>query len=172
PVGGRFTQPDPIGLAGGLNTYSYVGDPLVWVDPLGLARSGCYRPPEKDVFYRSMSETDFKTLKSTGRMPGTTETTISPTREFSENYDGVLVKFNMKLGTTAELERIGIRDASGIAADTYPNMPNPAKTKGWGATYARFKGEGEQINIALGREGGDALNLFNNGISYFEVLTK
>jgi len=38
---GRFLQPDPIGYAGGLNMYGYVGnDPLNLVDPLGLLSVG------------------------------------------------------------------------------------------------------------------------------------
>ncbi|MBU6956189.1 RHS domain-containing protein [Pseudomonas sp. CVAP len=36
PDVGRFTTPDPIGLAGGLNFYSYAPNPLTWIDPLGL----------------------------------------------------------------------------------------------------------------------------------------
>ena len=33
---GRFTQPDPIGLLGGLNLYQYAPNGLTWIDPWGL----------------------------------------------------------------------------------------------------------------------------------------
>ncbi len=37
PKAGRFTQPDPIGIAGGLNSYGYAGgDPVNFSDPFGL----------------------------------------------------------------------------------------------------------------------------------------
>ncbi|WP_426576275.1 RHS repeat-associated core domain-containing protein [Xenorhabdus stockiae] len=36
PEIGRFISPDPIGLNGGLNVYTYAPNPLLWIDPLGL----------------------------------------------------------------------------------------------------------------------------------------
>jgi hypothetical protein len=40
PASGRFTQEDPIGLAGGLNLYGFAGgDPVTFSDPFGL--QGC-----------------------------------------------------------------------------------------------------------------------------------
>ncbi len=39
PAGGRYITQDPIGLAGGVNLYGYVGNPNQWVDSLGLVGS-------------------------------------------------------------------------------------------------------------------------------------
>jgi RHS repeat-associated protein len=42
---GQYISPDPIGLDGGMQTYGYVHNPLVWVDPLGLAACGATPEP-------------------------------------------------------------------------------------------------------------------------------
>ncbi|HEX5871272.1 MAG TPA: RHS repeat-associated core domain-containing protein, partial [Longimicrobium sp.] len=51
PKTGQFTQPDPIGLAGGLNAYGFAdGDPVTYSDPYGLsAQDNCLRNPSECV---------------------------------------------------------------------------------------------------------------------------
>ncbi|WWS99071.1 RHS repeat-associated core domain-containing protein [Pantoea dispersa] len=40
PDSARFTQQDPIGLAGGLNLYQYAPNSFSWIYPLGLSKCG------------------------------------------------------------------------------------------------------------------------------------
>jgi RHS repeat-associated protein len=50
PSAGRFTQEDPIGLAGGLNTYGFAnGDPVGYSDPYGLSPCSAIRGQMEQV---------------------------------------------------------------------------------------------------------------------------
>ncbi|MGY2366556.1 RHS repeat-associated core domain-containing protein, partial [Pseudomonas azotoformans] len=45
---GRYLTPDPVKLAGGINTYQYVPNPTGWIDPLGLACVSGNCPQQRD----------------------------------------------------------------------------------------------------------------------------
>jgi hypothetical protein len=49
-------------------------------------------------------------------------------------------------------------------------MPGVDRSKGWAASSAHFKGEGDQINIGLGC--GSALGIFNDSITSFERIAR
>ena len=68
PDTGRFTQPDPIGLAGGLNLYQYAPNALIWADPWGLSKSNLIDgvPENPGIARRFMSSKEFKNFKKNG----------------------------------------------------------------------------------------------------------
>jgi RHS repeat-associated protein len=101
---GGYASFDPMDLSGGIRLSGYVSDPLLWIDPQALSQNcGVIVDGGYEHYYRAMSRSDFQHFLSTGRIRGTTETFVSPTRAFSEGYDGVLVRFQMAPGTTDSL---------------------------------------------------------------------
>jgi RHS repeat-associated protein len=68
PATGQFTQPDPIGLAGGLNSYGFAaGDPVSYNDPYGLY--GCsIREPWKCRIAGLTASIGTPSLRARGRL--------------------------------------------------------------------------------------------------------
>ncbi len=66
------------------------------------------------------------------------------------------------VGTTSSFQSIGVRDASALASNAYPNMPSVQSVNGWSGTSAYFKGEGAQVSIGQGK--GTALDTFNSNV--------
>ncbi|TWR94243.1 RHS repeat domain-containing protein, partial [Pseudomonas saxonica] len=60
PNTGRYLTPDPIKLAGGLNSYQYVPNPTGWVDPLGLMSVEGECPGGRSAEIEALSEANAK----------------------------------------------------------------------------------------------------------------
>jgi RHS repeat-associated protein len=69
----RFLTTDPIGVSGGMNIYAYVGgDPVNYVDPLGLEKNCATYYHYEGSFWH-----DPDTGEVVGRKPGTTEQEVT-----------------------------------------------------------------------------------------------
>ena len=106
-------------------------------------------------------------LVDTGKLPPTTETSISPSVDYSSKYDGVTVKITVAPGTSAQLQEIGIT-ANKPAATQFPDMST--QTGSWMQTNARFKVEGGQMTTQLGH--GNGIDILNQNIVDFKVVPK
>ncbi|MBI0067493.1 MULTISPECIES: RHS repeat-associated core domain-containing protein [unclassified Snodgrassella] len=95
---GRFTQPDPIGLAGGYNLYQYAPNAFMWIDPYGLCRRGNQKTKKHmdEVRDKFLSENDGKVTHTHGGRDALTG------KEKSERYFKPLEK-GRKGGSYADM---------------------------------------------------------------------
>jgi RHS repeat-associated protein len=72
PITGRFTQEDPIGLAGGMNMYGFAaGDPVDYADPFGLSADSLHYDGTYLTWYDDNGKEVGKWRATSGR-PGST----------------------------------------------------------------------------------------------------
>jgi uncharacterized protein RhaS with RHS repeats len=135
-VGGRFTQPDPIGLAGGLNEYAYAPNPLNWVDPLGLMKCSVapkgrkvnrtvYRFEEPDRMSTTWTTHKWNikashryTDEGLGGVYGANsrKTALSEVTHWDVDLSNrVLISKNVQLNNVLDLTRSGVRDKLGVS---------------------------------------------------------
>ena len=122
PVTGRWLSRDPIGEAGGINLYGYVGnDPIGLVDPLGLecaVQIGAWAPGSINIFGHAAAATSGQGVYSFG----TTTKTASSFSDYLAKQAGYRDSMVYVLSTTPEQEKL-INDYLRPLKDNLPAVP-------------------------------------------------
>ena len=158
---GRYIQSDPIGLAGGVNTFGYVsGNPLVLVDYYGLSAWGLtcgasYTNKEGDT----VGFTASLTLDSDGNMLALASTDIGsgPGKGFSGFFRGLLapgsdVTNEDLVGSALSVSATGKGFSASITKSITMTNVNGATHIGTSTPIIEFgKGFGKGVNISHAR---------------------
>ncbi|PYO69990.1 MAG: hypothetical protein DMD71_03280 [Gemmatimonadetes bacterium] len=161
PATGRFTQEDPIGLAGGMNLYGFAGgDPLSFSDPFGLCpHPPCFRVEGDPHFTASWN----RMVQSSPYLRGlVAEASKSSQPEFVLQQTNVSVYESSKGG-----EAFGAtvaRDAQGSAFDPAKSPDTPIAHID---AYVSMKDLGNQDLVTMARAQGGNPTLGNIQVHEF-----
>lgn len=109
---GRFTTPDPIGLAGGLNLYQYAPNPIGWVDPWGWSCA-----PNKKTSYQGTSRRDaFRQARLDAGIPASQSPYSVGKEKLMDGYGGYVYK-NGRIVYTREYYFLDVKGARLIIQD-------------------------------------------------------
>lgn len=153
PDSGRFTQQDPIGLAGGLNLYQYAPNAQGWVDPLGLSK--CNDPSKEATKWQGPGNDDYPGVDVyTNRKlkKGTILYALHPNGNQQPAYTVTYPTIRQYKG-----DPIGYHQALQIKLD--PRWPV--------RTQARAYYVSEDINVAYGRAGANEIYGKGGGLQFF-----
>ncbi|NIF24407.1 RHS repeat domain-containing protein [Candidatus Pantoea multigeneris] len=132
PQVGRFTTPDPIGVAGGFNLYQYAPNPNGWIDPWGLSAEGLVR---------------YKPVSTLSSQPGARATAIS--RAWGEERELVAAGGGTREWSAGEREVIistkNNRQLSSVMSDMGYTGHHINSVKGNGILGEKWQGDPRNI---------------------------